>query len=576
MKPVRAALVLILLLLLTAGCKEEEAGKETIAKEEALRIAQAQVKDREAVWSAELVEHHPYDIDAVPEGVRQWKVEARFPAGNREVYTLDAKTGELLNLTELEAPGSLLPPEAMQRLPALEVEEKDGTVIFKVREEPGVEAYPVQTMVPQDPALPVIHLLRSITGTDADRHYRLDALAVDPGTRESRVYPLADVRLLDSYSVDSFARFYGFLDAEHLLFLQPYQPAGSGSLVYRLLSLQLPTGKLDLVMDRVLPDLGSDFQGAGWLTADGGRLVLSSFRDGKLWVADLKERTVRTQMGFAQSWPSIDLWPSPDGSTFWYAPKEEAPRLYGLDGGVLAALPEEMGYRAEPGVLWSPKGEYGLYEFTLDRSVDHVMYGEDILRIAPQGIRMLDRAGKPVWERKSAADSGMRVEWSGWLPGEDAGVIREYRLERDPGEPPVKAGSVYSLADARTGRTTPLIRKERILELKHPEPVIGKNDVQLLVVDRTAGTYWLNGENDGGTTLKLSLSLLSSPGAPGAPLMWSETDHRTNRTAVRMYDPSAGSVTELLQLPNTGTELKLVRGAWLLSSEMTYIPIQRP
>jgi hypothetical protein len=80
-------LTIVLLLLLT--CFNDTKVNDSnglITENEALKIAQSSVQDRKAIWSASYREDEEIEINNVKEKHKVWIVEARFPAGNKEIY----------------------------------------------------------------------------------------------------------------------------------------------------------------------------------------------------------------------------------------------------------------------------------------------------------------------------------------------------------------------------------------------------------------------------------------------------------------------------------------------------------
>lgn len=81
----------ILAILITAFLFVMDA--RTVSEREAIRLAKSWIGGEVTDWHAER------------DGA-DWIVTATYPLGNRTVVRMDAKTGEQISLTDIEAPGS--------------------------------------------------------------------------------------------------------------------------------------------------------------------------------------------------------------------------------------------------------------------------------------------------------------------------------------------------------------------------------------------------------------------------------------------------------------------------------------
>jgi predicted amino acid dehydrogenase len=97
--------LMIVLLLLQTGCNDAKinGSYSLITEKEALKIAQSHVQDRNAIWSASYKEDEEIKKNNVKEKHKAWIIEAKFPAGNKEIYRIDATDGMVLTLSEMEA-----------------------------------------------------------------------------------------------------------------------------------------------------------------------------------------------------------------------------------------------------------------------------------------------------------------------------------------------------------------------------------------------------------------------------------------------------------------------------------------
>lgn len=485
-----------------------------------MNIARAHVQDREASWSARVAENQEIEINNVKERHTVWVVEAVFPAGNKEIYQIDAKSGKMLVLTETEAPlkeekekeeeARTVSPAPSSRPPASQLtvtlEERADGFTYQLAKEEGTAVHVVQSLVSSDRSMPVFHLVRRTTDMPESRRYRLDVLTVDPHDKSFKVYPFADVSVKDTYSVDSLARAYGYSDPEHLVMIRPAEGSGKRNIRYDVVTFGLRTGEVTKVIDGIPPDLSPDFLAAGWVNGSGSKLYLNSFSGGKLWIADLTARSVRTLDGsFKHSWPLVRLFRSPDGERYWYG--NDGFQLYDGEGVKLASLPMEQGLHAYPPFLWSSDSRNSVFQYTFDDNQENVLGGEDgIYAIASQGIRIYDRKGAVIWQTDADAfKNGTYAEWSGWLAEGSQGILRTYELERAEGQPPRKVRSSYSLLNVATGQMKALAETDRLEDMERPEMVYGR-DGQVMFVDVRNTRYRLIGdENNNSRRYSLTL-----------------------------------------------------------------------
>lgn len=439
------------------------------------------------------------------------------------------------------------------------VDQPDGFKL-KLTEENHDNPSAVQTVISPDPAMPVIHLIRRMAESQESKRYRMDILSVYPKQKAFKTVPFADVTVTDSYSVDSLVRAYGFSDSKHLVMVRPVE--ADGGMKYNIVSFNIQTGAITNLIEGALPDLAPDFLAADWMNRDGDKLFLNSFSGGKLWVADLKNRSVKVSDGsFRHQWPKLLLYRSPDGERFWYG--RDRFQLYGSDGSLIASLPADGNLYSNPAFQWSPDSRFAAFEYTFDNRPENIIGGEDFVIIAPQGIRIYDREGQPVWHKEvKSQPNDARLEWSGWLGNGESGIIHSYELERKEGQPPRKIRPSYSLVDLSTGQTVELGLADRLEELKRPEAVSGKAG-QILVVDAESNRYMIIGDdaNDG-----VFAHLLSKGG--GKQIVWAIFTN--NETVVTRYDPATRTTAVTRWNEAHGYRVQLFGEDMVLDEDLTY------
>lgn len=401
-----------------------------------------------------------------------------------------------------------------------------------------------------------MHLVRRMTALDEVRQrYRLDIVTVDPNNRSVRVYPLVDCALADTYAADSLSMIRGFADPAHLVLTKLRQPADSNAIQSDIALFDIRTGAAETLIEAAIPDLTNDFLAVARLNASRDKLLLNSFSGGKLWVADLQARTIRSpERLFRNHWPLADMDLSPDGERFWYPEVDVGWQLYDTEGRKLATIAADGGLREYPPLKWSPDGRYALEEYTFGDGDDRAFYREEgILFIAAQAMRVYDRDGGVVWRHEPAsADEGF--EWSGWLPGSGKGVMRSYGLQRRKEQPPLRTNVVYRLTDVGSGRMTPLARASGWERLDRPQ-AIATEEGDILFVDADNARIASLHETIGSSPYA---ELLSGPG--DAAIAWAISDWERQTTAVYRYDPSART-TAVTKWSPAGSRLQLA-GDW--------------
>ncbi|SEG44088.1 hypothetical protein [Paenibacillus sp. UNC499MF] len=591
-----------------------------ISAKQALSIAQSQVPDRKAEWKVGLTKHAS-EMSGEEAGQNEssagrtenrkiWQVEAKFEYGNKEVYYIDATGGKLLSLSEIEAPESglrVLPVALESGLLAQPSSQKPGVTAsgtaavpsslnvsleetksgfrLKLAEEESTTSTVMQSLVSPDNGKNVLHLVRRTSPAEGGTRYRLDLVAVQPAKKTFKVFPFADLQMSDTYSTDTLAMGYGFTDDSHAVMIQPARKGGGAGIGYRIVSLDVGSGRLRELAANVPPDLSPDFLASGWLNADGSKLYLNSHRGGKLWIADLARGGVRELDGtFSHIWPVSRLFKSPDGERFWY--EKDGYRLYDGKGAKLADLPADTGLHSNPAFKWSPDSRYAAYEYTFTKSEENVIGGEDYKVIAPQGIKFYGRDGKPAWSTDARElKHGDRLELRGWIGGSGestastgsagrsgagslgAAVLRSYNVERAEDREPRKTDSVYHLVQPAAGKPAKL-SEAKLAELHNPQPVLGESGA-LMLVDAGSALYTIVGDE---TNPQRTVELL--PSSDPKRLLWAETDYVKDTVTITAYDIAAkkGRTIETSDLP--AGDLQAAGESYIIDSGLNYLKLQ--
>ncbi|MFS0838302.1 hypothetical protein [Paenibacillus sp. 1P03SA] len=594
-----------------------------ISSKEALSIAQSHVQDRKAEWKVGLT-RHAFETSGEEAGQGEasagltekrkiWQVEATFEYGNKEVYYIDASSGKLLSLSEIEAPESglrVLPVALESGLPAqpssqetgvwapgtaavpsslnVSLEETKGGFRLKLAEEKNTTATVMQSLVSPDNGKTVLHLVRRTSPDEGGTRYRLDLLAVQPAKKTFKVFPFADLKMGDTYSTDTLAMGYGFRDDSHVVMIQPAGKADGAGIGYRIVSLDVSSGRLRELAADVPPDLSPDFLASGWLNADGSKLYLNSYRGGKLWVADLARGGVKELDGtFSHTWPVSRLFKSPDGERFWY--EKDGYRLYDGKGVKLADLPADAGLHSNPAFKWSPDSRYAAYEYTFTNSEENVIGGEAYKLIAPQGIKFFSRDGKPAWSTDARElKHGDRLELRGWIGGGEsfgraasnasadsgersrgagslsAAVLRSYNVERAEDREPRKTDSVYHLVQPATGKLAKL-SEAKLADLHHPQIVRGESGA-LMLVDAGSALYTIIGDE---TNSQRTVKML--PSSDPKRLLWAETDYVKDTVTITAYDIATKKARSTETKDLSAGDLQAAGDSYVIDSGLSYL-----
>ncbi|WP_405079087.1 hypothetical protein ACI48J_15380 [Paenibacillus chitinolyticus] len=602
----KTAFLLVFLLAASTISTSVPESASGISSKQALSIAQSHVPDRKAEWKVGLTRHVPElsGEEAGQGGVSNghaeerkiWQAEAKFESGNKEVYYIDASSGKLLSLSEIEAPASglrLLPAALEARLLAqpssqesgvsasgatgvsgslnVSLKEKKGGFRLKLAEEENTTATVMQSLVSPGNGKTVLHLVRRTSPAEGGTRYRLDLVAVQPAKKTFKVFLFADLRMSDTYSADTLAMGYGFRDDSHVVMIQPVGKADGAGIGYRIVSLDVQNGQIRELAANVPPDLSPDFLASGWLNADGSKLYLNSYRGGKLWIADLAGGGVKALDGtFSHTWPLFRLFRSPDGERFWY--EKDGYRLYDGKGVQLSDLPADTGLHSNPALKWSPDSRYAAYEYTFSNSEENVIGGEDYKVIAPQGIKIFGRDGKAVWSADARElNNGDRLELRGWIGGSGeslgAAVLRSYTLERAVDREPRKTDSVYHLVQPATGKLTKL-SAAGLADLHHPQAVTDGSGA-LMLVDAGNALYTLVGDE---TNSERTVKLLSA--SEPQRLLWAETDSAKGSVTITAYDIASKKARTTETKDLSGGDLQAAGEEYVIDSGLVYQKLQ--
>jgi hypothetical protein len=235
---------------------------------------------------------------------------------------------------------------------------------FQVQYDSAFQAYVLQSLsLPKgDMAIHVVR--RTDVIQDGQSWFRKDAIVVNPSTKEVHVFPLMNAMVSDSYSADSVAKVFGFIDDHHMIYA-----AAAAQSAFNLMQMDITNGQANLLFANQPENVQPDFYANNWISMDKSKLALSSFRGGELWVYDLAKKTfTQSAVKYPSSWPLFSMFPSPDGLTFWYKGK-----LYDLNGKEQADLPDGKELPQYPPITWSPTGKLSAYSYAFDDNEKNII-----------------------------------------------------------------------------------------------------------------------------------------------------------------------------------------------------------
>lgn len=97
---------MMLFWVVLAGCSQTHSSEKLITEKEAIEIAKVSGGSNVVTWSARYKADEEIEFNNVTEKRKVWIVEDTYPAGNKEIYRIDAVNGKILVMTEIEADGT--------------------------------------------------------------------------------------------------------------------------------------------------------------------------------------------------------------------------------------------------------------------------------------------------------------------------------------------------------------------------------------------------------------------------------------------------------------------------------------
>ncbi|MFF2481926.1 hypothetical protein [Paenibacillus sp. NPDC058071] len=370
----------------------------------------------------------------------------------------------------------------------------DG-ILYRVE---NADAIYLETYTSPEVGRPDVHLYRRNSNDGELDRYKYELLVTDSKKGTYTVIPLVDIKVQKHIDVDTSCRGYGFVDPDRLVLTVPSIEKADGGIGFRVATLDLRTNKLSNIAAAEQPGPETNRIGRSWLDERNGKLYVNGYGEGQLWIADIAQGTIERADGeFRNSWPFFMTIPSPTGERFWYwetAEEKDTYKLHDEKGKLIRKF--DSGYRGIdgfPAFLWSPDGRYAEFEYARDTSPSNIVGESEVYIIAPQGIKVLDKNGKLVWQTKIAANKpNDHMEWAGWIEdehGKSFGIVRRYRLAlADDGRPePGKLAISYERIDVENGKVYPLKEASSLEELERPQMTIARD--RFIIADTGSDRY---------------------------------------------------------------------------------------
>ncbi|BBI34938.1 hypothetical protein [Cohnella abietis] len=263
---------------------------------------------------------------------------------------------------------------------------------------------------------------------------------------------ITDTNLSNSYDVSSALEVFGLLDEDKIVYSNVLNKAGSQT--FNIEALNLRTSEIEtLVVGAPTITNEIDSFALNWYSSLSKKLVFNKYHDGDIEVINLKTLSLeKFRNKYKHSWPTFKTAPSPDGSMFWYENKKL--ELIDLQENIIAQVPYPKGMINYPIWEWSKDSQYSALYYTSDNNPKHIMSSEEMIIIAPQGIRLFNKEGKEVASLKSDAKKDEYVDIAGWLPEYNSVLLRYFHLDRENGQKQdfAIADSAFKLYDIKQRR----------------------------------------------------------------------------------------------------------------------------
>lgn len=424
-----------------------------------------------------------------------------------------------------------------------------------------------------------VHVLTTEEPGNVDGKYGRKAVVVHPESGEHRSYSLFQAKVGDSYAVDSLAKAYGFVDDRSLLYIAVHNDTETPSThYYSAEKLDILTGEKTVLIPRI-QEFDSltppEHFAKGWLTETKEKLMLNSYKEGKLWSIDTASGDMQLLPALAKHhWPFFMTSVSPDGERIWHYDNENGRFALLDEGGTIIntyPLPSEWDRQQVGWFFWSPNGTYAVHYPTSNASANPIIHEDsEFVTRALESVSFYDREGKGrhlEFDRSSSP----YVQVAGWLgEDDDFAVLRFYDVEKASGiGTPINES--YILYELSTGKSIGLQETANEDKIATLEPVISYQnrpgvDESIFVVDRKAEAIvklnargaWIHDDEQRNGAVKAWIRQDETDGS--AALLWT-------------MDGSFGDLKEL-QLDSSKGEAVFAGESWIALPDMTFIRLE--
>ncbi|MCR8633985.1 hypothetical protein [Paenibacillus radicis (ex Xue et al. 2023)] len=401
----------------------------------------------------------------------------------------------------------------------------------------------------------VVHVVRRTEQFNGETHYRKDLLVVRPESKSVQNYMLMYGSTADSYITDSVTELFGFLDAEHIIYVAVHGTPETETF-YNVEQMNIYTGEKKVLFDKQPEQASPDFFMPGWLNYSKDKLILPTFSEGKLSVYDLDQGSFHVSDDrFPSTWPRYSILRSPDGERFWHKDK-----LYFLDGSLLSdpSLPGSIGLN----VSWSPDNRYLVRHYAFEDGAEHWMTGGESDILAPQGLMIMDESGK-IQHQIETPGGGIHLELAGWMPDLEIALIRYFEIDKKLQTEDQKTSVSYKTLNLLSGTLSEL-KNVNLEELTNQDQVYTWSPYTEaydppFFVDLENGTYWRSGEN------AYYLGYTVDKGH-----IWKTIDYNQSTTNFYSLSPKDGKKKEIFQA-HTINSINLYLNDWIIEdTSLTY------
>lgn len=219
-----------------------------------------------------------------------------------------------------------------------------------------------------------VHVIRSSHPFQDGTLTQMDALVVDPDTKQFHCHPMSRVFFKNSQDqyLSSAVQSYGMINDRELLFLSVVNAHETSNryFTYQLAKLDIMTGHTTIIADD-LSEITIDDYSRGWLNKEANTLIINSEvygGKGLLWSVNVANGDIQLiGEGIKSIWPFIMTSAASDGNRFMNMNNEyKEYMIYNGEGELLSKIPYGENKQVLFSFEWSPSGKHAAITYTSD------------------------------------------------------------------------------------------------------------------------------------------------------------------------------------------------------------------